>query len=262
MYSQCPRCRTIFMLSPAQLAAARGNTVCGHCGTLFNSLASLSEFPPDADTDLLEEHPQDLPAPALHLPIVAPALDPVATFDPDPIGKDDSDASDVGPVFVPAAPKREVRDARWWGVAVALLVVLIVQLAWANRGALLQDSFSHQVLQGTCRLFGCQPPLPQDVAALSLISREIRPHPTVPGALQIMATIRNDAPYTQRYPHLRIRLADLQERPVAMRRFSPADYLMDIDDARRGLAAQATAVLVFEVADPGREAVAFEFGFD
>jgi hypothetical protein len=47
-----------------------------------------------------------------------------------------------------------------------------------------------------------------------------------------------------------------------MRRFHPRDYVSDPRAIAQGLAPGATTALVFEVADPGRNAVAFEFKFD
>ena len=46
-----------------------------------------------------------------------------------------------------------------------------------------------------------------------------------------------------------------------MRRFAPQEYLGDTRAIATGLAPGATAALVFEVADPGKNAVAFEFKF-
>jgi hypothetical protein len=47
-----------------------------------------------------------------------------------------------------------------------------------------------------------------------------------------------------------------------MRRFQPREYLGDTRALGAGLAAGASTSLVFEVADPGRNAVAFEFEFE
>ena len=71
----------------------------------------------------------------------------------------------------------------------------------------------------------------------------------------------NDAGFTQRFPVVEVTLSDLGERAIAKRRFQPAEYLAEAESARRGFPAGATAPLVFEVADPGQEAVAFEFRF-
>lgn len=99
------------------------------------------------------------------------------------------------------------------------------------------------------------------VAEIRLVSREVRPHPEAPKALMISASMVNDAAFTQRFPIVEVTLSDLGERAIAKRRFAPQEYLAEAASIARGFPAGATAPLVFEVADPGQEAVAFEFKF-
>ena len=47
-----------------------------------------------------------------------------------------------------------------------------------------------------------------------------------------------------------------------MRRLRPREYLDDTAVLRRGLPPGASTVLLLEVADPGDQAVAFEFAFE
>ena len=49
MYTECPRCHTVFRLSAAALQQASGQVRCGNCKVAFNALASLSEDPPPDD---------------------------------------------------------------------------------------------------------------------------------------------------------------------------------------------------------------------
>ena len=81
-----------------------------------------------------------------------------------------------------------------------------------------------------------------------------------PGA-RPSASVRNDAEFAQAFPIVEITLSDLDETRIAMRRFRPRDYVSDARTLAEGLAPGATTALVFEVADPGRNAVAFEFKF-
>lgn len=249
------------MLAAADLAAARGDVVCGHCGTLFNALTTLSEFPPDANETTLAEHPLEQPAPALYLPVSEPARAGESLFDPDSAVATVEPIDEAPPRFMqPTAPP--TRDARWWGVAALLTLALLLELAWADRDSWIADSHHRPLLERVCGVIGCALPLRHDVSQLALTSREIRPHPSVAGALIISATVRNEAEFAQAFPVVRISLSDLQEKAVAARRFVPADYVIDAAEARRGLAPSASAVIVFEVADPGRDAVAFEFAFE
>ncbi len=45
MYTQCPRCETVFRVSAEVLRAAGGQVRCGRCGEIFSALARLAEDP-------------------------------------------------------------------------------------------------------------------------------------------------------------------------------------------------------------------------
>lgn len=258
MYSQCERCGTVFMVAPADLAAARGDVVCGQCGTLFNALLSLSEFPLEPEQQQLQTHQGARLAPMLQMPVGAPIRSAISVFDPDQNGEIESTHFPAPEFRVTAAS----RNWPWWVSAIALLVVLIAQIGWGERTRWIDNSRWRAAMERVCLVAGCEMPLPSDPSRLALTAREVRPHPSVADALLITATVRNDADFAQPFPALRVRLSDLQEQRIASRRFDPADYLADAGDDIRGLAAHASAVIVLEVADPGRDAVAFEFAFE
>lgn len=157
-----------------------------------------------------------------------------------------------------AAP---TRTWRWVAGCAVLLVCLGLQLAWAERQALAANPTTRPWLARACDWAGCHVPTVSDLSDLELLSRDVRPHPTVPGALLISATVRNNATFAQPYPVVSITLSDLDQNRIAMRRFRPASYIADADTRAAGLAPGATTALMFEVRDPGRNAIAFEFAF-
>jgi predicted Zn finger-like uncharacterized protein len=260
MYAQCPDCRTVFSLDAGVLAQARGAVICGNCETLFDALETLADQLPPEPFRLLPGTARSEEAPRLELavyrpradvPVVPPVLDPPAE-----------------PAFTPRfvherrAPRKRVR--RWPWVLTCLLLALLLagQLAWAKRDALIADPAIGRWLRETCASLGCELPLVRDVHRLHLVARDVQAHPSVPGALMISATVRNDAPFAQPYPVVTLILSDADGRRVAMRRLRPSEYLGDGATARAGLAPGASAALLFEVADPGTRAIAFEFGFE
>jgi hypothetical protein len=167
------------------------------------------------------------------------------------------------PAFA-ASRRRRRTDRRWpWLAASALLALtLAAEIALAERATWIDRAGVRAWLDPVCARLGCRLPLRHDVAALDLLSRDIRPHPSVDGALMISATLRNDAAFAQAWPTVEITLSDLDERRVAMRRFQPREYLGDARAIAAGIAPGASAALAFEIADPGRDAVAFEFRFE
>jgi len=264
MYAQCPECLTVFSFDSATVAQSHGSVACGKCGATFDCLPTLTEELPEETYETLPVHPTSPAPPVLMMSVVRASDDdavqaPLFSHGPD---TPEPDAHGL-PSFaqLKRLPERPRQALRWALACAALVLLLGVQLVWAERRALMQNAQFGPLLRTTCEELGCSLPLVPDVAKLQLISRDVRPHPSVPGALMISATVRNNARFAQPYPVITITLSDLDGNRVAMRRFRPSDYLDDPVLRAKGLAPGASAALVFEVKDPGKNAVAFEFGF-
>ena len=263
MYTQCPECLTVFKLSGAELAATLGSVRCGHCSAIFDALRTLTDQLPPEPIGTLETHPAQVAPPQLGLPVwrpkPAPGLGAVLS---DPDARPRASQRPVTPSFTRRRRTRARRSGAWIAGSVALLLTLGGQIAWAERTLWLDDARVRAWIDPACAKLGCRLPPRHDAGALELLSRDIRPHPSVPGALIISASVRNDADFAQAFPVVEITLSDLDETRIAMRRFQPREYVSDPRTIAQGLAPGATTALVFEVADPGKNAVAFEFKFD
>lgn len=263
MYTQCPECLTVFKLSGAELAAARGHVRCAYCNAVFDALLTLNEQLPTEPIGELARHSELDEPPQLAHSVFRPnqGLQNSFQFDsderPHAYGRNKST-----PQFARTRRATEQRNGRWIAASIALLLLLIGEIAWIERAGWMNDKRMRPWLETACATLHCQLPLRQDDDLLQLASRDIRPHPTVPGALIISATLHNVADFAQPFPNVEITLSDLDERRIAMRRFHSAEYVPDARTRAAGLAPSANASLVFEVADPGKNAVAFEFKFD
>lgn len=264
MYAQCPECLTVFSLDAETVAQAKGTVGCGKCGADFNCLVTLTEQLPDEPYETLSAHPASPAPPVLMMSVVRARNAPVAQpplFAPRPTHEQASAESLPSFARLEHLPHRPHHTLRWVAGCLLLALLLGGQLVWAKRRALNVDPDTGPVLRSACALLGCTLPPVADLDKLELLSRDIRPHPSVPGALIISATVRNNARFTQPYPVVVITLSDLDGNRIAMRRFRPEDYVDDPATRAAGLAPGATAAMVFEVQDPGKKAVAFEFGF-
>jgi hypothetical protein len=147
-------------------------------------------------------------------------------------------------------------------LAIMLLVFMVLQAMYFMRDRLLpRYEILRPALQMMCNYTDCVLPLRQDLEHITLIDREVRSHPVNPDALQVTATIMNNAEYAQAYPVIRITLSNRHGRIVASRDFKPADYLSENIDIDKGLAPNQPLHIELEVADPGKDAVGFTFEF-
>lgn len=277
MYTQCPECLTVFSLDVDALIGNRGHVSCGHCDADFDSITTLTkQLPPTPFTQLAANKPARLP-PRLDLAVYRPIPPPPAVAHTDATPEPPSDIF-AELVFSPrfsrqtdrrprTSRQREPRapgSVRWPWVAVCalLLGVLLAQLVWAQRHALVADPAVGGWLRSTCAAFSCHLPLVGDVHQLRLVARGVQAHPDVSGALMVSATVRNEAAFTQPYPVVTLTLLDAQGKRIAMRRLRAAEYLADANMQRAGLAPGASVALLFELRDPGPGAVAFDFSFE
>ncbi len=301
MYTQCDRCLTVYRLQAESLARARGQFRCGHCGTVFDGLERLTERLPEGPFQELPQEDASATPVVLSIPAMRPAPRQPPLFDApgepealaggrreprlsaesrlpgEQIAHDRANrglgalAREV-PADVRAPPRIEGASRRaaaarapsnsgWWAGSFLLALLLGGQIAYAERDRLFENSRLRPLLDRICDQFNCRLPMRSAVDSIRLVSREVRPHPSAPKALMISASMVNDAEFTQRFPLVEVTLSNLGERAIAQRRFTPAEYLAEIESIERGFPAGATAPLVFEVADPGQEAVAFEFRF-
>lgn len=193
-----------------------------------------------------------------------------------------TDASEVAPAVVeagPAAPPASElsvaaapsftrtplaapRTPRWqWGVVSGLVVLLVLQIMVADRANLAADAGSRPWVAGLCGVLRCSLPAWHEPSAFSMISRDVRPVPTQPGALQVQASFRNDARWAQAWPQLRLSLSDADGRVIGTGVFVPQDYLGPTGDAHAVLEPGQSAQIAFRVREPAASTVAFTFEF-
>lgn len=218
----------------------------------------------DVETNL-EPPPFELQSRASSPHWFDPALESAHPEDDDADESAHSYADTPVPRFVsdPTRAAPAVAGERPWPrrlLVAVLAVLLLVQCIVAERDTLAAHAQARPWLEYACAGLGCSLPAWHDPAAMDVMTRDVRPHPSVPNALLISASFRNEARWAQAWPGLQLTLSDLDGQPIAQRRFLPAQYL--------GLGAPAqliqpdqTASITLEVRDPGKQAVAFEFEF-
>jgi predicted Zn finger-like uncharacterized protein len=148
-----------------------------------------------------------------------------------------------------------------------LLLVLIAAAGLAGQYIAYQfDELARQDayrpwFQQLCPTLGCTVPSRVDIAHIKSSNLVVRSHPEFAGALVVDAIIYNRATFSQPFPLLELRFADLNGGLIASRRFKPAEYLSGELAGVSEMPSQTPIHISLDILDPGNKAVNYSLSF-
>jgi predicted Zn finger-like uncharacterized protein len=265
-FTRCPGCKTIFRVTPQQLAMRGGQVRCGHCHTVFDGIGALLSLAPRPRS---ERDEPEFDEAALGPPTVtlrnAQALEPPPAADDDardsrkePSLDDDDEADSEAREFANAEAayaarfswqeKRTRRRLPAWVYAVSvpvLVVLLATQALFHFRDAIAAHwPGTKPVLITLCTAAGCRLRPLREINGLSIEASDLQADPAHKGLLILSATIRNRVPYALAYPYLELTLSDVQSQTqqdviVVRRAFAPQEYVSGAADLESGIPANS-----------------------
>lgn len=294
MFINCPYCRALVSTDPV---TDQPPTHCPHCDSLLRRDPDapfdgddMEERPP-LDMAALLNAPEPPPSPVATAAETHEAMPDTGMRDggmPDPHMRDadepDAPEASAGPasdsataVAAPAARTRigrampsfargpagtgAGRRERWViAVVIVLALLLALQLLLADRARLAGDAHWRPLLLALCAPLRCELPPWREPAAFTLVQRDVRQHPTRPGALRVSATFRNDARWSQPWPRLDLTLSDANGRPAGQRSFKVQEYLGGAP-SQPELASGESATVAMDILEPASGIVGYDFGF-
>ena len=254
-FTRCPSCKTIFRVTPQQLALRSGQVRCGHCLTVFDGVAGLLSLAPRP-----REENEELSEEALGPPTVtlrsAHALQPApsAQEDAQEAAEDENEERDQSSAEAAYAARfswqeqAERRRVPSWVYASAipvLVVILACQALFHFRDAIAAHwPGTKPALASMCAAAGCQLRALQDINGLSIEASDLQADPAHRGLLILSATIRNRMPHALAYPYLELTLSDVQKLTqqdvvVVRRAFAPREYVSGAADLESGIPGNA-----------------------
>ncbi len=115
--------------------------------------------------------------------------------------------------------------------------------------------------QQVCPVLGCKVPSRVDIAHIKSSNLVVRSHPEFAGALVVDAIIYNRATFSQPFPLLELRFADMNGGLIASRRFKPAEYLSGELAGVSEMPSQTPIHISLDILDPGNKAVNYSLSF-
>ena len=112
-----------------------------------------------------------------------------------------------------------------------------------------------------CPIVGCSLPSKVDIEQIRSSNLVVRSHPEFSGALVVDAILYNRAPFSQPFPLLEMRFADLNGQLIASRRFKPSEYLAGELAGQAEMPPQTPIHIALDILDPGARAVNYSLNF-
>jgi len=251
MYTQCSHCKAVFRVTMKELTAAQGLLRCGECDTIFDAMKALSTTLPE-ERKFIDGKMTNPQTPGNHKPadttirgLPANHTRTTGTQDHTHKGKN--------------KPASRSRKFLWLSLA-ALAILLLLQLLYTSRAWFMEQPLTAKISQNICTFIGCEMTTPRNVQKIRVLSRSVYSHPNLPSLLIISSSIQNNAPFDQPYPLLEISFLNSDSEIVALRRFTPEEY-MSKEKAGELMRSGTPEEFSVHIADPGKEAVNFQFRF-
>lgn len=128
----------------------------------------------------------------------------------------------------PFSVQRAKRSLSWLLIPLALLLTLtaVGQAAYFLRTELAAHfPQTKPLLIAACNSLHCTVELPRQADLLNIEDSDLQDDPEHTGALVLVSTLYNRAPYAQAYPLLELTLTDTFDKPVLRRTLAPREYL-------------------------------------
>ncbi len=139
-----------------------------------------------------------------------------------------------------------------------LVAVLFAEYAFYNFTTLNQTESLRPLYVLACQVLNCAVPPRQDLNKIINLNVIVQQHPTINHALRANILINNQANFAQPFPYLKLTFTDLNQRVIAERQFSPAEYQKDELSNLPLMPSNQPIRLMFDFWDPGESAISSE----
>jgi predicted Zn finger-like uncharacterized protein len=258
-YTRCPDCRTVFRVTPQQLALREGQVRCGHCRTVFDgkahmiSLAPLPHGEADAHADELALGPPTVTLRSARALEPPPSDAPVQAREPSfgreagPRAEVEPDSDRYGQRFR-WEPHERLPDRRrrlLYAAAIPILCLLLAgQGLFHYRDAVAARwPGAKPALVRMCAAAGCSIRPIREVGGLAIDASDLQADPAHRGLLILTATIRNRAAVALAFPYLELTLTDSSDQVVVRRALAPLEYAGGTADIANGIPANGDVLV-------------------
>lgn len=146
----------------------------------------------------------------------------------------------------------------WLSLCTLAFALAIGQLAYFKFDTLSRIEPYRNYYTISCNFLDCQLPALVDISEIRTANLVIRSHPKIEGELLVDAVLQNDAPFDQKFPSLDLIFTDINNQPIAAKRFKPSEYLAGELAGRTVMPSQQPIHIALQIEDPGPSAINYQ----
>lgn len=159
------------------------------------------------------------------------------------------------------AKKTWGRTLGWLALNLFGLLALGAQYANYHFDELARQDQYRPWFEQLCPELGCKLPSKVEISLIKSSNLVVRSHPDFAGALVVDAILYNRASFSQPFPLLELRFADMSGQLLASRRFKPSEYLAGELAGQAEMPPQTPIHIALDILDPGTKAVNYSLSF-
>ena len=235
-----------------ELSAAQGVLRCGECGSTFDAMQSLSTTLPE-DRKFIKK--ANLPTIEDKQPQAKQKIYATTSSSNADSAKNDTSYK---------LKRRKKPDSnRFLLIAlVSLSCLLAAQIFYKQKDWLADQPLTSGITRIFCEAIpNCKVEKRRDITKIEMLNKTIYSHPNQIGSLVVSASLENQAAFDQPFPLIEISLLDAQSQIIALRRFPPQDYLGNKFQQGVLMVRKNPIDFKLNIADPGHDAIRFQFRF-
>jgi hypothetical protein len=145
-------------------------------------------------------------------------------------------------------------------LALGLFGLLALQIILIERERLAKHAVLRPAISQLCLWTGCQLSSWRQPDAFIVIQQSMEADPVQADTLIAQVSFKNDAKWPQPWPQIELALTDINGQTVALRRFSPKEYLNE--DQQTEIKANQIVSAEIALQESAGKAVGFRFDFD
>jgi hypothetical protein len=253
-----------------ELTAAQGLLRCGECGSTFDAMKSLSttlpedrQFLQQKEKESVDDKQAEAQQPQTRKKIyLSQAKKESEQKQQKKKASLKTPISSSGDTFHSLSNTRRKRhSSKFIAIAVgSLALLLLIQLLYNQKDWLADQPLTAGMTRAFCKVVGCNVNIRRDLTRLEMLNRNVYSHPNEADVLMITASIENRADFEQPYPLLEISFLSSSGDVVALRRFKPDEYLINTSPQAMMMPSKPVDLRI-KIADPGKDAIRFQFRF-